>query len=180
MIHLVVKDALLVRFCPINFLSTKTNGLLQDIQGAAAIVNAFHRIATSFNKSSAKPLSLHELLADAGLPQMTPPQAVPGRWNSEVRLMRAVLERYAQVSGVAEVPLPTPDQAAAARELVELLAPFEQASVDLQTEKRPTASVVFPIVSYLQIHFDELDERTCLLLFSIDRFDTFNDFKFLF
>lgn len=74
--------------------------------------------------------------------------------------MRSVLSIWDYLARVPQLTLPTAQQRNVAKELVNLLTPFERASILLQVEKRPSASLVFPMVMYLWTHFEEVDLRT--------------------
>lgn len=126
----------------------------------AAALAAYHKLASALIQSSTKLLIYHDILARSDRPQSTPPQATPGRWNSELRLLRNLTQNWECLIHVPGLPLPTPEQQTIAKGLINLLLPFEKASTLLQVQKRPSASLVFPMVYYLNSFCSELDECT--------------------
>jgi hypothetical protein len=68
---------------------------------------------------------------------------------------------------VTGLTMPSVAEREIAQGLVTLLSPFEKTSIILQSQKRPSASLVVPMVYYLKTFFDELDDPQNVILNSV-------------
>ena len=141
-IHLVVKDGL------------KSAGVLNKaISKASNIVSHIRRSTTA-----------SDLLEGENRVQT----ATSTRWNSQLTMIKSLLSISTEKLKQLDVPQLTSHDRMYLNELVEILTPFEQATLSVQNEKTVSASLVIPVVKNLLNEIDSLSVKfNCSLVSSL-------------